>query len=516
MLHSPEPLPSWFSVTTLLPPHTPLPLPPELVETLHQSNPWWRGESAPPVPATRRRLVGQVRQRLEFGITPIVAVPGPRGVGRTTMQLQIINDLLDQGVPPHHIIRVPLDQVTVTEDMLDPIIRITSWIERNITPATFNALAHQGQPAYLFFDEVQHIRNWSNQLKFLVDHSAVKVVATGSSALRIEQGHDSLAGRMSTIEAGTLSLSEIAEFQSLAPLEHFPPEESFGQFRRLEFWQELAEHGRRNAVARDRAFSLFSERGGYPMAHDPSQPPIDWPTLAHRLNEDVIRPVLQHDLLTGPHGQDRDAAMLEAMFEIACRYAGRTTSVGELAQAASHSSGEDADLEEFAQCLQALADTALIRLLPWPALNLNRPRDAIKICVADHALRASWLQERVPLAPDAVDAGPELTTLAGHMAQSVLGATASVIRGLGTDRVPTPPREPDLDFVLEVGDQQIPVQVNYRRSIDPVGDTRSIRAFVEKPAKRAPFGLLITREDGPAIDDPRIVAMPLSTFMLLA
>ena len=58
------------------------------------------------------------------------------------------------------------------------------------------------------------------------------------------------------------------------------------------------------------------------------------------------------------------------------------------------------------------------------------------------------------------------------------------------------------------------MQVQYRRSIDPVRDTRGIRSFVEVPAKRAPFGLLITREDGPAIDDPRIVAMPLSTFML--
>ena len=73
-----------------------------------------------------------------------------------------------------------------------------------------------------------------------------------------------------------------------------------------------------------------------------------------------------------------------------------------------------------------------------------------------------------------------------------------------------------LDFALDVGDQQIPVQVNYRRSIDPVGDTRGIRSFIEEPAKRAPFGLLITREDGPPIDDPRIVAMPLSMFMLLA
>ena len=204
------------------------------------------------------------------------------------------------------------------------------------------------------------------------------------------------------------------------------------------------------------------------------------------------------------------------MFGISCRYAGRTTSVGELAQETSLSSGEDADPEEVGHYVQALADTALIRLLPWPVLDLDRPWDAIKICLADHALHASWLRERVTLAPDAVDASPEPTTLAGHMAQSVLGAAASVIRSLDIERVPTPPREPDLDFVLEVGDQQIPVHVNYPRNIDPVRDTRGIRSFVEKPAKRAPFGLLITRADGPAIDDPRIVAMPLATFMLLA
>ena len=110
------------------------------------------------------------------------------------MQLQIIRDLLDEGVPPHHIIRVPLDQITATEDMLDPILRITAWIQHNITPATFNALAHQGQTAYLFFDEIQTIDNWHNQLKFLVDLSAARVVATGSSALRIQRGGHRMAG----------------------------------------------------------------------------------------------------------------------------------------------------------------------------------------------------------------------------------------------------------------------------------------------------------------------------------
>ena len=47
-------------------------------------------------------------------------------------------------------------------------------------------------------------------------------------------------------------------------------------------------------------------------------------------------------------------------------------------------------------------------------------------------------------------------------------------------------------------------------------DTLGIRSFAEDLANRAPFGLLITRKDPPAIDDPRVVAMPLSTFLLLA
>ena len=34
-------------------------------------------------------------------------------------------------------------------------------------------------------------------------------------------------------------------------------------------------------------------------------------------------------------------------------------------------------------------------------------------------------------------------------------------------------------------------------------------------AYRAPFGLLLTQQDVTAVDDPRIVSLPLSTFLLL-
>ena len=49
-------------------------------------------------PTTRRHLVAQMRRRLDANIAPIIVVRGPRQIGKTTAQFQIIQDLLDEGV----------------------------------------------------------------------------------------------------------------------------------------------------------------------------------------------------------------------------------------------------------------------------------------------------------------------------------------------------------------------------------------------------------------------------------
>ena len=500
-------------VTTSADNHTPLPLPRELIDRLHEMNPWWRGEPAPPTPDTRRHAVRATRQRIELGISPITALRGPRQVGKSTILLQIINDLLQEGVPPHHIMRIQFDQLTATEGMLDPILRITAWLQRNITPSTFNTLAHQGQPAYLFFDEVQHIRNWSAQLKFLVDHSAVKVVATGSSALRIEQGRDSLAGRLSTIETGVLSLTEIAELRGVPHPEPFLPENGFGLLNRREFWQELAQHGRDHAQFRDETFRLFSERGAYPVAHQPTDA-AQW-FIDQRLNEDVIERVLRHDLPALAGSQPQNAGLLRALLRFACRYAGQTPAYATLAQEARNYLGIDVNVQQVNDYLHALDDTTLIRLIPPLEMRLRRPTDGEKICLADHSLRSSWLQERIPLHPEGLAHSPELATLAGHLAESTFGATASQISSLEVSHQPASSQIPEVDFVLTLGDQRIPVEVKYQHRID-ASDTAGLRAFIGRPVNRAPFGILITRADAPDLHVSDIVAMPLSSFMLVA
>ena len=486
---------------------------PELNADLLRMNPWWEGSDMPAQPTTRRHLVAQTRNRLDAGLAPIVVVRGPRQVGKTTAQFQIIADLLSEGVPPKNILRVQFDDLASLKGVSDPILCISDWFERHVTSDRFNALARNGESAYLFFDEVQNISGWSAQLKSLVDNASVKVVVTGSSALRIERGRDSLSGRISTVEAGVLSLTEIGSLRRLAPPEPFLRDNGLSHLLNKEFWQELRSYGQLHKAFRDEAFRHFSERGGYPLVHNSAD--SDWWMLADQLNEDVIKRVIQHDLRLGERGRRRDAQLLEEVFRLTCRYAGQTPRAATLAEDVSLALDANIGGQRVANYLRFLSDTLLIRLIPPLEIRLKRKRGSPKLCLVDHGLRASWLQEQIPLTPDALTQHPELATMAGHIAESVFGSVASTIKGLDISHFPERGVEREVDFVLTVGYRRLPVEIKYQKRIDQPSATQGISSFMEKPVNNAPFGLLITQDDSAAVDDPRIVNMPLSTFMLL-
>ena len=73
----------------------------------------------------------------------------------------------------------------------------------------------------------------------------------------------------------------------------------------------------------------------------------------------------------------------------------------------------------------------------------------------------------------------------------------------------------EVDFVLTVGARRVPVEIKYQRRIDPLRDTLGVRSFLEKSVNNAAFGILISQDDTASVDDPRIITLPLSTFMLL-
>ena len=407
-----------------------LKLPDALVRDLLRDNPWWQGQPSKQLPPHQRDLVGSIHRRLQQRLAPIVVVRGPRQVGKTTAQLQVVADLLAAGVRPDHILRVQCDELPALEDLTEPVLRIVDWFEGAVLRTTLNAAAAAGEPTYLFLDEVQNLSDWPIQLKHLVDSSTTQIVVTGSSALRIEAGRDSLAGRITTYDLGPLLLREIAELACGGHARSHWEDNGAERVADPAFWTEGVAKAQKERDLRLRAFGAFSARGGYPIAHERSD--AQWQEIATYLNETIIKRAIQHDLRLGPRGAKRDEKLLEEVFRLCCRYAGQVAGqsafVPEIQQALAGNIGWGRILTY----MKFLDGTLLVRLVPAMELRLKKRKSPAKICISDHGLRASWLQEIIPLDSAGLNANPHLTDLAGHLAESALGYFLSSVPKCGT------------------------------------------------------------------------------------
>jgi hypothetical protein len=490
-------------------------LPPDLDGLLRRANPWWDGKPGREIPTFRRWAFELLRRRIDVApLAPAVVLRGPRQVGKTTLLEQYIAHLIDErGVAPARILRVQFDETPSLSAVREPILALVNWFENRILGSTLNEAAKRGEPAYLFFDEVQNLADWAPQVKSLVDLHTVRVVITGSSALRIEAGRDSLAGRISTIDLGTLLLREIAAFVGGGTPAPVLQDNGYGRLTDAEFWRGVGAHGVANREARDRAFKAFSDRGGYPLVHrHPSSP---WEDLAQQLNENVIKRVIQHDLRMGERGRKRDEQLLEGLFRMACRYAGQAPTTAKFAAELRDALGANIGPQRILSYLRFLDGALLVRLVKPLELRLKRQKGASKICLVDHGLRASWLQEIVPLDPEELQRQAHLADIAGHIAESVVGSFLGETPGLDLAHFPERGAEPEVDFVATVGEYRIPIEVKYRRRVDPHRDTIGLRAFVEKSAYNAPFGILVTMDDDVDVHDRRIVPVSLRSLLLL-
>lgn len=486
-------------------------LPFELAANIRSVNPWWSGAESMHPPHFRRWPFDRMLRMLRQGMTPATVLRGPRRVGKTILLKQAIQALLGEGVKGTRILYVPFDELPTLRGIQEPVLAISRWFEKEIAGDTFNALTNRGTPAYLLFDEVQNLDAWAPQVKNLVDNHGVRCLITGSSSLRIEAGRDSLAGRVSTLEMGPLLLREIADLRFGVQCASQWGDNGLDRLLAPEFWHRAVHMGQEQAEIRRQSFKAYSERGGYPIAQEKHDTP--WHELADYLNETVVRRAIQHDLRMGPRGQKRDEKLLEEVFRLCCRYAGQTAGqsafVPEIQQALAGNIG----WSRILTYLKFLDGTLLVRLVQPIELRLKRKKAPAKLCLSDHALRASWLQEVVPLDPEGLAANPHLSDIAGRLAESTLGYFLASVPSLDVAHFPMRGDEPEVDFILTIGTKRIPIEVKYRKRIDPMDDTRGLRAFLEKSVYNAPFGLLVTLEDDVQVADPRIIPISLSSFL---
>ena len=484
----------------------------DLVEFLLLQNPWWSGKPAKPTERFRRWPFTEVTNRLERGLTPVVAVWGPRQVGKTTIQEQLIEELLKLGgVKPDRIFRVQFDDVPLLGSYNQPILGLVRWFEENILHDTINTFAQRDEPVYLFFDEVQNLKSWATQIKSLVDHVAAKTLITGSSALRIAEGQDDLAGRVSMIELGPLRLGEIIGVRQLGEVPPFQPSSEIEDWNRKEFWLDLASYAHEHATLLKKAFDAFSDVGGYPECHKRGKKRVGGDQRAQLVDDIrklVVERTLIHDLKAGPGGTMRDGRVLEETFRRVCCYAGqavRASCIGEQVGSVLRSGVSDKTVHD---AIRFLANALLVHEIPPLEALTKKQAHPSKLCLCDHFVREVWFQEQLPIAPgELAKAHQTVATMAGHVIESDIGYYLRGIPGLNVSWFPCREQEPEVDFVLTIGLQRIPIEVKYCRGRPDGGDLAGLKSFCSQAKYNAPFGLLITQEFSGLLDG-NIVALP--------
>ena len=173
----------------------------QILKVLRAFNPWWVTGSVPSgfLKEYRRFAYYEAMKRLvQTDIRRTVVLTGTRRVGKTTIEYQMIDELLKQGVSPTRIVFISLDHPMLKLSNLSDILECyheNVWPEQNV---------------YYFFDEIQYAGGWDKWLKTIYDlQPETKCVATGSASPALVRGSaESGAGRWTVIQVPTLSFFE--------------------------------------------------------------------------------------------------------------------------------------------------------------------------------------------------------------------------------------------------------------------------------------------------------------------
>jgi len=180
----------------------------DVTKRLHFDNPWWiSGKSTDhnfqQMPK-RAYFEPFMRFVLEKSINRAVVLMGPRRVGKTVMICHAIQHLLDAGVAGNRILYLSLETPLYTGIALERLVNLFQ-----------EAFDHQREAElFIFFDEVQYLKNWEIHLKSLVDsYASYKFVATGSAAAALRmKSNESGAGRFSDFVLPPLTFAEYLRF----------------------------------------------------------------------------------------------------------------------------------------------------------------------------------------------------------------------------------------------------------------------------------------------------------------
>lgn len=177
---------------------------------LQLDNPWWEIGS---IRADYKAMGPRAYLDIFYGLVSNVRVRrsiilmGPRRVGKTVMIYHAIQRLIEEGVAAKNIIYVSVDTPIYNGILLEELMN-----------AAFVASGKEFNPMeqyFVFFDEVQYLKQWEVSLKTLADaYPNIRFVASGSAAAALKKSSiESGAGRFTDFSLPPLTFYEYVQLR---------------------------------------------------------------------------------------------------------------------------------------------------------------------------------------------------------------------------------------------------------------------------------------------------------------
>lgn len=182
----------------------------QILERLRFENPWWvSGLVEEYYTSMQRRLYFDLFMPLvlETEIRRAIVLMGPRRVGKTVMLYHTIQSLLDKEINPLKTAYISIETPIYNNIDLEQLFTYCRKATKQDNPKGW----------YIFFDEIQYLKDWEIHLKSLVDsYPYTRFVVSGSAAAALKlKSIESGAGRFTDFMLPPLTFNEFLHLKKL-------------------------------------------------------------------------------------------------------------------------------------------------------------------------------------------------------------------------------------------------------------------------------------------------------------
>jgi predicted AAA+ superfamily ATPase len=186
----------------------------QIINRIKFENHWWKeGKIDDFYNSMKRRLYFDEFYPLteRIGIKRAVVLMGPRRVGKTVMIFHSIQKLIDKGIDPQKIFYLSVETPVFNSIGIESLFNYCR-----------KAVGKEDElnGFYVFFDEVQYLKDWEIHLKSLVDsYHQSKFIVSGSAAAALKlKSIESGAGRFTDFTLPPLTFHEYIHLKDLEQL----------------------------------------------------------------------------------------------------------------------------------------------------------------------------------------------------------------------------------------------------------------------------------------------------------